>query len=78
MIQGVSSKKYLNENGPDSENYGTGINTYSYWVSNSILGNWVELPLVTPLQVKQSRDFKYIFSGDLEKNINNIGNFSGK
>lgn len=40
VIQGTSTKKYLNELGPDSENYGTGINTYSYWVANSILGQW--------------------------------------
>lgn len=52
VIQGSSNKKYLNELGPDSENYATGVNTYSYWVSNSILGNWTELPLVTPFQVK--------------------------
>lgn len=65
VIQGLSTKKYLNELGPDAENYGQGINTYSYWVSNTILDHWVELPLVTPLQVKQSRNFKYIFTGNL-------------
>ena len=41
VIQGQSTKKYLNDLSPDAEGYGTGINTYSYWVSNSVLGQWI-------------------------------------
>lgn len=41
VIQATSAKRYINGLGPDSQNYGTGVNTYSYWVASSILGNWV-------------------------------------
>lgn len=79
VIQGVSSKKYLDDElGPDGEAYGAGVNSYSYWVSTNILGNWVELPLVTPSQVKDSRRFKYIFSGELEKDLSFSKYFNGK
>lgn len=70
VIQGVSSKKYLNDElGEDGEDYGVGVNTFSYWVSTSILGNWVELPLVCPSQVRDSRRFKYVFTGNLENDL---------
>ena len=65
VIQGISNQPYTKDSLPDSEAYGTGVNSYSYWVANNILGEWSELPLVNPSQVKASRQFKYIFSGDL-------------
>ena len=55
VIQGVSSKPYINDLPESSEPYGTGVNMYSYWVSTNILGEWTELPLVTAEQVKASR-----------------------
>jgi hypothetical protein len=67
VIQGASGKSYLNELGEGSERYGVGVNTYSYWVSTHILGQWIELPLVTAQQVASSRNFKHIFTGDLER-----------
>lgn len=71
VIQGTGSKTYLAELGESGEKYGTGVNTYSYWVATDILGKWSELPLVTPEQVAGSRGFKYIFSGDLERSLIN-------
>ena len=65
VIQGISNQSYTKDSALDSEAYGAGVNTYSYWVANNILGEWSELPLVNPSQVKASRLFKYIFSGDL-------------
>lgn len=65
IIQGVSSKVYLNDLPENGEKYGQGVNSYSYWASTDILGNWVELPLVTPQQVAGSKSFKYIFTGQL-------------
>lgn len=65
VIQGLTSKSYVNDLGPNSEPYGTGINDYSYWVSNNVLGKWSELPLISPCQLTASREFKYVFSGNL-------------
>jgi hypothetical protein len=32
----------------DFEKRGTGVNTMTYWVTNNILEDWIELPDVTP------------------------------
>ena len=29
-----------------------GVNKYIYWVSNDILEDWIELPLITPKHIK--------------------------
>jgi hypothetical protein len=54
------------------------VNSYSYWVATDILGEWTELPLVTPEQVAGSRAFKYVFSGDLERDIQKSAAFKGQ
>ena len=50
---------------------GTGINKEMYYVSNNILNDasWVELPLITAKQLRQSREISYIFTGDLNHKI---------
>lgn len=78
VIQGISSKSYLQELPENAEKYGTGVNSYSYWVSSDILGQWVELPLVTPQQVAASRTFKYVFTGDLERPVTQGLTFVGQ
>lgn len=78
VIQGICSKSYLCEESVDTEPYGTGVNTYSYWVTTDILGDWSELPLVTPQQIKASRELKVIFTGNLEQELNKMVKFPGK
>jgi hypothetical protein len=41
----------------------------NYWVSTCLTSEWVELPIVTPTQIKTSRKIKYLFTGDLKKSI---------
>ena len=77
VVQGTTNKKYLSELPSNAEPYGIGINTYSYWVTTDILGKWTELPLVTPEQVVASRNFKHIFSGNLEQPITKEPTFKG-
>jgi hypothetical protein len=38
VIQGLSANPYLNELTKDTEQYGVGVNGYSYWVANEVLG----------------------------------------
>lgn len=54
---------------PDTEPKGVGVNKWNYWVSTNLTGDWTELPIITPTQLKTSRKIKYLFSGDLKKNI---------
>ena len=42
-----------------------GINRFTFWVSNSILESWYELPDITHEQIVASRRFKYHLTGDL-------------
>ena len=55
-----------------------GINRYTFWVSNSILESWYELPDITPQQLVASRQFKYHFTGDLNSKVKAFRSFPGK
>jgi hypothetical protein len=50
----------------------TGVNKYVYWVTDSVTGDWTELPNTTPGIIKLSRQIKHIFTGNLDAKI--IGN----
>ena len=64
---------------PDVEPKGSGVNKNTYWVSTDLLvGDWKELPNITPDQINASRRIKYIFTGDLDKPIYTNPHFKGK
>lgn len=78
VIQGTTSRKNTDEIPKNAEASGTGVNTYSYWVATDLLGKWVELPLITPEQLKGSREIKYLFTGELDRVINHYPSYPGK
>lgn len=55
-----------------------GINHYTFWVSDSLLEKWEELPDITHEQLVISRLFKYIFTGDLASKVKSFVPFPGK
>ena len=55
-----------------------GINKYTFWVSNSILESWYELPEITKEQIVASRRFKYHLTGDLNSKVKSFVSFPGK
>lgn len=64
---------------PDVEPKGTGVNKNTYWVATDLLaGDWKELPNITPDQLNASRKIKYIFTGDLERQVYTNPHFKGK
>ena len=63
---------------PDVEPKGQGINKVNYWVSTDLNSDWVELPVVTPQQMRTSRKIKYMFTGDLEAPVVRNPFFAGK
>jgi len=79
IIQGIL-KDYPMQNPPIHEEVrgNEGINRYTFWVSNSILEAWYELPDITHQQIVESRRFKYIFTGDLTSKVKSFVPFSGK
>lgn len=54
-----------------------GLNYFTFWVSNSILEDWFQLPEVTTQQMKESFLIKHIFSGSLSSKIKAFSYFSG-
>ena len=70
IIQGIV-KDYPMKNPPKHvESRGNeGINRYTFWVSDSLLEYWNELPDITHEQLRISRLFKYIFTGDLNSKV---------
>ena len=55
-----------------------GINRFTFWVSNSILESWYELPDITHEQIVISRKFKYYLTGDLNSKVKSFVSFPGK
>ena len=73
IMQGIV-KDYPMKNPPKHvESRGNeGINRYTFWVSNSLLEYWNELPDITHEQLVASRLFKYIFTGDLNSKVKSL------
>ena len=58
------------EQEPNIEEKGTGVNKYTYFVTNDVVSSkWTQLPDLKPSQIKASRSVKVQFSGDLERKI---------
>jgi len=58
------------EGNPDAaEPNGTGVNTYTYWVTTSLTGAWLKLPDTTPVHIKAARKIKKILTGDITSKV---------
>ena len=55
-----------------------GINRYTFWVSNSLLESWYELPDITHEQLRIARMFKCHFTGNLNSKVKSYRPFPGK
>lgn len=79
VIQGTLRNYPMKNLNPHVESKGNeGINRYTYWVSNSVLEGWYELPDITHEQLVASREFKYHFTGNLSAKVKGFRNFPGK
>ena len=79
ILQGLL-KTYPMKNPPVhvEERGNEGINRFTFWVSNSLLESWYELPDITHEQIVASRKFKYHLTGDLNAKVKSFVNFPGK
>ena len=57
------------EKDPNQEEKGTGVNKYTYFVTNSPFSPWSRLPDLSPTQISAARGIKFMFSGNLENDI---------
>lgn len=63
---------------PTLEVRGTGCNEYVYWVTDSVLLDWVQLPEVSPEQIKIAKLIKHVFTGNLFADVDTNPPFPGK
>ncbi len=61
-----------------TEKRGEGVNKLVYWVADDILEDWIQLPDVKPEQIMVAKLMKYIFTGNLNAEINSTPPFPGK
>ena len=54
---------------PNQEEKGTGVNKYTYFVTNNPFSKWNKLPDLSTIHIASARDVKVLFSGDLERDI---------
>ena len=79
IMQGLPKNYPMKNPQPHEETKGNeGINRYTFWVSDSPLEIWHELPDITAEQITISRRFKYYFTGDLNSKVKSFIYFPGK
>jgi radial spoke head protein 4A len=54
------------------------VNTYVYWVTDSLFADWIQLPDVQPEQIVVASMIKRCFTGNLNANIESSPPFPGK
>lgn len=62
----------------DFEARGSGVNKFVYWVCNSPLQQWTQLPDLFPKDIRAAKCTKVSFTGDLERQIITNPFFFGK
>ena len=63
---------------PEVEPRGTGVNKNVYWVTDSVTGEWIELPDATPATIKLARQLKRTFMGQVDADVVTNPHFAGK
>mmetsp|Transcript_22579 Transcript_22579/g.22410 ORF Transcript_22579/g.22410 Transcript_22579/m.22410 type:complete len:264 (+) Transcript_22579:392-1183(+) len=61
-----------------AEDRGKGVNTCVYWVTDNLLGDWIQLPDSEPQYIIAARNIKYIVTGNLNADLNTNPAFPGK
>ncbi len=51
------------------EERGKGVNRVDFLVTNNVFNPWVRLPLISSKDIRESRRMKYIFTGNLNHEI---------
>lgn len=79
VIQGSVKQYPMGNPKPHVESKGNeGLNKYTFWVTNSVMEGWYELPDITNEHIIASKNFKYYFTGNLNAKVRAFNNFNGK
>ncbi len=66
------------DEGGDTEPKGTGINKQAFFVTNDVFADWVELPVIKPQHLRESRRIRHLFTGELDAPVHTSPPFFGK
>jgi len=61
-----------------AEARGKGVNETVFWVTDSLLNDWIQLPDCSPQHIKTARQIKHIFTGNLNAEVDTNPAFDGK
>ena len=57
---------------------GKGVNEQVFWVTDSLLNDWIQLPDCHPDHIVQARMIKHVFTGELNAEVDTNPTFNGK
>lgn len=70
---------YKRDEHPENwEPEGEGINQITFWATNNIMEDWIELPVIGPEHINVARVVKYQFRGNLNASVKTLVPFNGK
>jgi len=78
VAQGTLDFQEEEPSNPSQESRGEGANAAVYWVTNSLLTDWIQLPECTPEHLMIAREIKVAFTGNLNSKIDCCPPFPGK
>lgn len=78
VIEGVLDAAEEERSHWSHERRGEGINRYVYWVNESLLEDWIQLPDATPQHIQAARLIKHVCTGNLNAPIDSNPVFPGK
>jgi radial spoke head protein 4/6 len=78
VIEGVLDAAEEDRGHWTQEKRGEGVNRYVYWVNESLLEDWIQLPDVTPAHIMAARMIKHVCTGNLNAPIDSNPAFPGK
>ena len=62
----------------NEEKRGEGVNMLVFWVTDNLLNDWIQLPDSKPEHIVMARQFKHVFSGDLNATVECNPTFKGR
>lgn len=67
VAEGEDEGEGEEEKPPEFEAKGSGINRFTYWVTDNVFENWSKLPDMLPSDVEVARKVKVSFTGNLKE-----------
>lgn len=78
IAEGMGGTETEAEDLPEEfERKGSGVNTYTYWATSDLMGDWTELPDILPSHLDIARRIRRLFTGNLEEKIYSNPHFVG-